>query len=100
MKGMVININMDLQELRKNIDEIDNNLIQLFQQRMDISADIAKYKQQNNLPVYDPVREQAILNKLSLKVNAEHKSSIIALYSLLFELSRKRQEQILNPEVI
>ena len=91
---------MDLQELRKSIDEIDDTLIQLFQKRMDLSTEIAKYKQQNNLPVHDPVREQAILENLSSKVSDRHKSSISALYSLLFELSRAEQERVLKPEVI
>ncbi|MCL2813699.1 MAG: chorismate mutase [Oscillospiraceae bacterium] len=87
---------MDLQELRKKIDEIDDGLINLFQQRMDISAEIAKYKRQHNMPVYDPAREREILDKLSRKAKEGRESSITALYSLLFELSRAEQEKILN----
>jgi chorismate mutase/prephenate dehydratase len=91
---------MDLQELRLYIDEIDEKLARLFQQRMDISAEIARYKQQNNMPVYDPAREKQILDKISQKVDAGYKSDICVLYSLLFELSRARQERILDPEVV
>jgi len=91
---------MDLQELRNKIDEIDNNLIELFERRMDISAEVAEYKKRHNMPVHDPVREREILDKLSCKVKKERESSITALYSLLFELSRAEQEKILNPEVI
>ena len=91
---------MDLQELREKIDEIDNGLISLFQQRMDIAADIAMYKKQNNMAVYDPVREREILEKIANKVKGGRESSITALYSLLFELSRAEQEKILNPEVV
>ena len=90
---------MDLQELREQIDEIDNCLVELFQQRMDISVEIARYKQQNNLPVHDPVRERQKLHELSGKAKEGHEAYITALYSLIFELSRTEQERILNPEV-
>ena len=91
---------MELQELRRRIDEIDNNLVDLFQRRMDVSVEIIRYKQQNNLPVYDPVREQQKLHDLSGKVEEGRKEYITALYSLIFELSRAEQERILNSEVI
>ena len=89
---------MDIQELRKQIDEIDNGLINLFEKRMDIAAEVARYKQENNIPVYDPVREREILDKLSGKVTKGRESSITALYSLLFELSRAEQEKVMNQE--
>ena len=85
---------MDLQELRGRIDEIDNNLVDLFQQRMDVSAEIARYKQRHNLPVHDPARERQKLHDLCGKT--EEGSYITALYSLIFELSRAEQERILN----
>jgi chorismate mutase/prephenate dehydratase len=87
---------MDLQELRKQIDEIDDGLVRLFQQRMDVSAEIARYKKENNLPVHDPAREREKLYDLSFKINPGRESYITALYYLLFELSRADQERILN----
>jgi len=87
---------MDLQELRKQIDEIDDGLVRLFQQRMDVSAEIARYKKENNLPVHDPAREREKLYDLSFKTDAGRESYIVALYALLFELSRADQERILN----
>jgi len=87
---------MDLQDLRGKIDEIDNELVRLFQERMDISAEVARYKRQHNLPVYDPAREREILDNLARKVEDGRESSITALYTLLFELSRAEQEKIVN----
>ena len=49
---------MELQELRMKIDEIDSELVKLFQQRMDVAADVAVYKRQNHLPVLDMARER------------------------------------------
>ena len=89
---------MDLQELRRQIDEIDDELICLFQRRMDVSGDIARFKQQNNLPVHDPARERQKLYELTEKVEEGRKSHVTALYSLLFGLSRAEQEWALNHE--
>lgn len=35
---------MDLQELRRKIDEIDSQIVSLYEQRMDISKEVAEYK--------------------------------------------------------
>jgi len=90
---------IELEELRSQIDGIDNSLVDLLLKRMDISVEIAKYKHQNNLPVYDPVRELQKLHELSGKAKEGRETYITALYSLIFELSRTEQERILNPEV-
>jgi len=82
---------MDLQELRAEIDKIDEKLIRLINERMDISEKVAIYKKQHDLPILDPVREQEILDKISSKAGNKHKSSVIELYALLFKLSRAKQ---------
>ena len=87
---------MDLNELRQKIDSIDDNLVRLFEQRMDVSGEIALYKLAHNLPVHDPAREQQKLHNLSQKVKKENETYITSLYSLLFELSRASQERIIN----
>ncbi|MCL2079650.1 MAG: chorismate mutase [Oscillospiraceae bacterium] len=89
---------MSLEELRKQIDEIDDELTALFQKRMDICAKIASAKKQNNLPVYDPKRERQKLRDLSDKAKKGRETQIAALYSLIFELSRAEQERIINPK--
>ena len=87
---------MDLKELRFEIDKIDDELIRLFDKRMDLSVKVALYKLQKGLPVYDPVREQEILEKLSGKVSEGRRESVVAMYRLLFELSRAEQEVIFS----
>lgn len=44
---------MNLEELREKIDEVDGQLVQLIEQRMDIAGQIAGYKKENHLPVLD-----------------------------------------------
>ena len=43
---------MDLNELRVEIDKIDSELVKLFTARMDIAAQVAEYKKQNNMTIY------------------------------------------------
>lgn len=58
----------DLSKARDEIDNIDTQIIKLFEQRMDIVKDVANYKIENNLPVLDSSRENIMLEK-NLKKN-------------------------------
>ena len=49
---------MDLKDYRVQIDDIDNQLIDLFQQRMETAGAIAAYKKAHGLPVLDAGRER------------------------------------------
>ena len=42
---------MDINELREKIDVINNEMQRLFDERMRVSAEIARYKRENGLPV-------------------------------------------------
>jgi len=91
---------MDLQEFRLQIDRIDDELVRLFEQRMDVSAEIASYKRQHGIPIYDPERERQKLIIMSSKVRQGHEVYISALFSLLFEMIRTEQEKIIKNEEI
>ena len=62
---------MDMNDYRKQIDEIDAQLTELFQKSMDTAAQIAAYKKENGLPVFDPARERAKLADVASKVRPE-----------------------------
>ena len=82
---------MDLNELRTEIDKIDDELVRLFCNRMNISAQVADYKRENNLPIFHPGRERAILQSVAAKAGPEMENYTRVLYSMLFELSRSYQ---------
>ena len=84
---------MDLNELRLEIDKIDNELVRLFAQRMEVSARIADYKKENGLPIFVPAREQDKLLDVAQKAGPEMSNYTRVLYNLLFELSRGYQSQ-------
>ena len=84
---------MDLKDYRKEIDAIDDQLVQLFGKRMDIAAKIADYKKENNLPILVPAREREKLADVAQKAGPEMANYTRVLYSMLFELSRSYQSK-------
>ena len=89
---------MDILDLRKEIDEIDDQLVKLFADRMEVASKIADYKMKNSMPVLDAKREREKLNDIIGKSPDEMKSYTGVLYSLLFELSRSYQGKLLGKE--
>ena len=85
---------MDITDIRDQIDMIDDALVKLFLQRMQLSAQIAAYKEMHNLPVHVPAREEEILKKVSEQAGAGFEAYIRALYTTLFELSRSYQNKL------
>ena len=84
---------MDLSEIRQQIDGIDQELVRLFCQRMNLSAQVADYKKANNLPILVPARERSILQKVAELAGPEMENYTRVLYSMLFELSRSYQSK-------
>ncbi len=84
---------MDLKDYRQQIDSIDKQLVELFRRRMDVSVDIARYKQANGMKVLDSTRERAKLNSVADMLPEELQDYGTELYSLLFELSRSHQSR-------
>lgn len=89
---------MDMTELRGRIDAADEALINAFVERMNVSGEIAQYKAAHGLPVLDKKREREKLFAVSGKVPEDMQSYAVELYSLLFELSRSRQNRLLHKQ--
>ena len=53
----------DIDELRKQIEEIDESMINLFVKRMKISSKIAEYKKVNGMQILDKDREKILIEK-------------------------------------
>ena len=81
---------MKINEIRTQIDAIDDQIGDLFSKRLQLCRIIGDLKRTNNLPIFNELREQEILNKVSKKDpdNAEH---IRQLYSEIFKICRKIQ---------
>ncbi len=87
----------DLKELREQIDDIDEQIVSLYQKRMDISAEVAAYKISTGKQVFDREREQSKLKALTaLGKNAFNRHGIRELFEQIMSMSRKRQYQLLT----
>ena len=61
----------ELEKARKKIDEIDGEMTKLFLARMEASKQVATYKKEHGLRVFDPAREEAVMQKNVLRVEDE-----------------------------
>ena len=87
-----------LEELRVKLDEIDNQIVNLYEQRMDICAHVGEYKIQTGKKVLDRQREKEKLESVAGKAsNPFNKKGVTELYEQLMSMSRKLQyEQLVK----
>ncbi len=72
---------MSLEDLRRSIDQIDDQILALLEQRADVVAGVAQAKKEGGLPAYDPEREGALLDRLAQKGAGRFpRESIVAVY--------------------
>jgi len=89
---------MEIKNLRENINSIDDSLIKLLSERMEISKNIAQYKKDNALPVYDSAREQEILNRICDLSPGELEGYMRVTFNTLFQVSRSYQLKNILPK--
>lgn len=66
----------------------------LFLERMEVSAEVAAYKRSVGMAVLDPVREQALLARLSEGLDEAHAEAVVSLWKQILELSRGLQHRL------
>ena len=83
----------NLRALRERIDALDRTLLDLLNQRASCSVEVGNLKKQHGLPVYVPLREKALLERLrdanSGPLTSGHLS---AIYREIFSASRDLQQ--------
>ena len=89
---------MELKDYRQEIDRIDRELTALFERRMRIAEEIARYKIENGLPVLDAAREREKLLSIRSLISPELADSAARLYERIFALSRERQRLLMGVE--
>ena len=82
---------MELSDLRREIDTIDGEILNLFCQRMEIAAKIADYKQAHQLPVLVPEREKEVLEAVAQKAGPDMAQYAIRLFETIMAQSRNYQ---------
>ncbi len=86
---------MSIEAARRRIDEIDDQLVDLFMKRMDLSAEIAERKAESDAPVTDKSREREILERIRSKAG-DRELYANSLYGTILSVSRAYQNRILD----
>lgn len=87
---------MDLNEIRTKIDGIDEQMVKLFSERMNLAAEVAKYKKENNLPILNRKREREIISQVTSSVDENLAIYAKILYNTMFDVSRSYQAGIIG----
>lgn len=81
-----------LENLRDQLDDIDSQIVELFEKRMDLCKQVGEYKITNGRKVFDRQRENAKLADVASKVTTDfNKKGIKELYHQIMAMSRKLQ---------
>jgi len=87
---------MDLLELRSQIDEIDRQIVALYEERMSVCENVARYKIETGKRIFDKAREEEKIKKVkSLTHNDFNSYGIEELFEQIMSMSRKLQYQLL-----
>ena len=86
---------MEISEIREQINAVDDQLLQLFLQRMTLSEEVAAYKNEHHQPILNKQREREILAKVAER-SGDKERYAYHLFSTLFELSRSRQAELIS----
>lgn len=90
----MIGVIMNLKEYRNEIDEIDNQIIKLFEKRMGVVKNIAEYKLKNNIEILNDEREKQILEKIKDKSNKDYEKYVKQFFVNIMDISKQYQCKI------
>ena len=79
---------MDLVEIRNRIDEIDKELVKLIEDRANCTVEVANFKKENNMPVFDSARENIVLKKIESLSSEKFKLSNKLTFSNIMDISK------------
>ena len=83
----------DLNELRNNLDEIDNEILDLFEKRIATCREIGNIKREKGIDVYVPAREEEKLEKVTELAGFESRPYVKDLFRTMMDLSKVHQNK-------
>ena len=87
----------DLKEIREEIDSLDRNLVEIFENRMDLVKYVINYKIDNNMDILDSNREEYILEKnRNILNNKEYEKYLDDFFISIMKISKDMQNKILE----
>ena len=86
-----------LDQYRGAIDEIDSQIVHLFERRMNVTEQVGRFKQENHMPVLDNLRQKEVLeSKAALLRDPALKADVTMLYETIMGISRRQQRKIVR----
>jgi chorismate mutase/prephenate dehydratase len=87
---------MDLLQLRDELDDIDKQIVELYEKRMDVCSQVAEYKIESGKRVFDKEREKQKLETVAKLTHSEFNArGIKDLFEQIMSISRKLQYQVI-----
>lgn len=87
----------DLSVTRKEIDDVDKQIVELIEKRMDLALEVARYKMSTGKPIYDRERELQKLEKLGSMASSEFNAKgVQELFMQIMSVSRRYQYSIIG----
>ena len=74
---------MELKDIRERINELNDEMLDLFLERMHLSAEVAEYKRANGLPILDKTREREIRARMAEKGGSENETYVYQFFNTL-----------------
>ena len=85
---------MAVDELRKKIDSVDDEILSLLRKRFDLAGEVGKSKRKDGKPVFVPSREAAVLNRLLVKARGMPAEPVKAVFSEIMSLCRAAEKPL------
>jgi len=84
---------MDIADWRKKIDEIDQKLVEILNQRAQAAQEIGRLKRKTSMPIYEPDRERIVLEQVGEQNRGplEHRH-LIQIYERIMDVMRNIQK--------
>ena len=80
---------MDIDTIRKRINQLDRDLLRIFNERAALALEIGQVKKKLDLPIYDPKREKLIFKRMQeINQGPLDNSAIIRLFERVIDESR------------
>lgn len=86
-----------LENQRQKIDEIDREIVNLFEERMKIVVEVAKIKKENNIEIFDSNRENKVIEKVKKYLKDKNLENYLEeFYIDMMNISKKYQKDIIE----
>ena len=86
---------MELSEIRNEIDKLDKQIQNLFEERMLLCQDVARYKKAHNMPVFQAGREQQILDRVESNARDGLGLASRTMFANMMSISSQLQQKML-----